>query len=118
NAPFISIMLPTPTPFAEIAASTSPVAIKTLVPLETPVPVTPIAQTAAVANPVKADKVQDGQLVPPTNINILLLGTDQPTGQSNWRTDTIILLTINQTEKTVGMLTIPRDLYVNIPTVG
>lgn len=117
NAPFISIMLPTPTPFAEISASSSPVAVKTLVPLETPVPVTPIAP-AAIAPTPKADKVEDTQLVPPTNINILLLGTDQRPGQSNWRTDTIILLTINQTEKTVGMLTIPRDLYVNIPTIG
>ncbi len=117
NAPFISIMLPTPTPFGQPAPSIS-APIKTVVPLETPIPVTPVAQVAVAAPPAKPELVRDNGLVPPTNINILLLGTDQRPGQSNWRTDTIILLTINQSEKTVGMLTIPRDLYVNIPSIG
>jgi polyisoprenyl-teichoic acid--peptidoglycan teichoic acid transferase len=119
NAPFISIMLPTPTPFAQEVAPSSPVAIKTLVPLETPIRVTPVVQIASVAPPTPQPQiVRDGGLVPPTNINILLLGTDQRGSEINWRTDTIILVTINQTEKTVGMLTIPRDLYVNIPRIG
>lgn len=117
NAPFISIMLPTPTPFAAALNPASPVAVSTVVPLETPIPVTPAAKATA-APPVQAAVVRDQGLVPPTNINILLLGTDQRGGQTNWRTDTIILLTINQQEKTVGMLTIPRDLYVNIPGIG
>lgn len=118
NAPFISIMLPTPTPFAGTFASASPRAVQTVIPLETPIPVTPAPQIAAPAPTQKAVTVRDKGLVPPTNLNILLLGTDQRSGQSNWRTDTIILLTINQQEKTVGMLTIPRDLYVNIPEIG
>lgn len=118
DAPFISIVLPTPTPFTQNIAPSTSVAIKTVVPLETPIPITPVAKVAAAAPLPQAAKVSDGALVPPTNINILLLGTDQRAGQSNWRTDTIILLTINQTEKTVGMLTIPRDLYVNIPAIG
>lgn len=117
DAPFISIMLPTPTPFTQAMAPAAAVPIKTVVPLETPISVTPAAKTAVVPAAQPAT-VRDGELVPPTNINILLLGTDQRPGQSNWRTDTIILLTINQTEKTVGMLTIPRDLYVNIPSIG
>ncbi len=118
DAPFISIMLATPTPFAQNVAPSAPVAIRTVVPLETPIPVTPVAKVAVAAPPPQAATVRDDALVPPTNINILLLGTDQRPGQSNWRTDTIILLSINQAEKTVGMLTIPRDLYVNIPSVG
>jgi LCP family protein required for cell wall assembly len=118
NAPFISIMLPTPTPFAETLAPASPLAIKTVVPLETAIPVTPMPKAASAASAQQPAAVRDQGLVPPTNINILLLGTDQRPGQSNWRTDTIILLTINQQEKTVGMLTIPRDLYVNIPGIG
>lgn len=118
DAPFISIMLPTPTPYAPGAGPAVAVAVKTVVPLETPIPVTPVAKVAAAAPPPQAETVRDGALVPPTNINILLLGTDQRPGQINWRTDSIILLTINQTEKTVGMLTIPRDLYVNIPSIG
>lgn len=118
NAPFISILLPTPTPFAQPVVPSVSAPIKTLVPLETPVRVTPIAQAAIPAPTTKAEPVRDYGLVPPNNINIVLLGTDQRPGQINWRTDTIILLTINQSEKTVGMLTIPRDLYVTIPSIG
>lgn len=118
DAPFISIMLPTPTPFARKVEPAAPGAIRTVVPLETPVRVTPIARVALVAPTPGAEMVRDSGLVPPTNINILLLGTDQRPNEINWRTDTIILLTINQTERTVGMLTIPRDLYVNIPSIG
>jgi len=119
NAPFISIMLPTPTPYA-VALAPSAVAIKTVVPIETPIPVTPVPQiaSAAPAAPAKAATVRDQGLVPPNNINVLLLGTDQRSGQINWRTDTIILLSIDQINKTVGMLTIPRDLYVHIPGIG
>jgi LCP family protein required for cell wall assembly len=79
--------------------------------------VTPVANTV-VARPAPASLVHDLALVPPSAINILLLGTDQRPGELNWRTDTIILLSINQETKTVGMLTIPRDLYVNIPGIG
>lgn len=115
NAPLISIRLPTPTPFALLAAPAA--AVQTVVPLETPIPVTPSARPAAAVAP-RPVTVRDGSLVPASNINILLLGTDKRPNAPNWRTDTIILLTINQEEKTVGMLTIPRDLYVNIPGIG
>lgn len=118
NAPLISIMLPTPTPFAQNVGPSAAAVIQTVVPLETPVPVTPILKVAAATPSPKPEIVQDGALVPPTNINILLLGTDKRGDEINWRTDTIILLSINQTDKTVGMLTIPRDLYVNIPSIG
>lgn len=119
NAPFISIMLPTPTPFTRNAASSAVSAVQTVVPLETPIAVTPVAKLASAAPPPQPQPaVRDGALVPPNNINILLLGTDQRPGAVNWRTDSIILLSINQIEKTVGMLTIPRDLYVDIPSIG
>ena len=54
----------------------------------------------------------------PNAVNILLLGTDVYTPGSAWRTDTIILLTINIQQKTAGMLSIPRDLWVYIPGYG
>jgi LCP family protein required for cell wall assembly len=51
--------------------------------------------------------------------NILLLGVDRRPGQ-NWvvRTDTIIIVTIDPVNKTVGMLSIPRDLQIEIPGYG
>ncbi|MFZ5917594.1 MAG: LCP family protein [Chloroflexota bacterium] len=49
-------------------------------------------------------------------INVLLLGVDQRPGQTGpTRSDTMILLTIDPASKTVGMMSIPRDLWVRIP---
>ncbi len=49
-------------------------------------------------------------------INILLLGIDQRPGQKGYyRTDTMIVVTIDPKTGDVGMLSLPRDLYVDIP---
>jgi LCP family protein required for cell wall assembly len=52
-------------------------------------------------------------------INILLLGVDRRKAD-NWNhlTDTIIIVTVDPANKTVGMLSIPRDLQVPIPGYG
>ncbi len=48
--------------------------------------------------------------------NILLLGSDQRAEELGpSRTDTIIVVTIDPQNKTAGMLSIPRDLWVSIP---
>jgi LCP family protein required for cell wall assembly len=55
----------------------------------------------------------------PLRTNILLLGTDDsPERGSVGRTDTIILTTVIPLKPYVGMLSIPRDLWVSIPNVG
>ena len=55
----------------------------------------------------------------PLRTNILLLGTDDsPERGSVGRTDTIILGTIVPLKPYVGMLSIPRDLWVTVPNVG
>jgi len=69
-----------------------------------------IAKSAPAAMPV----VQ----LPPDTVNIVLLGTDQLKPGKIWRTDSIIVLSVNTKEKTAGMLSIPRDLWVYIPTIG
>jgi len=52
-------------------------------------------------------------------VNILLLGIDKREGEHGpWRTDTMILGTIDPQSKTAGMLSIPRDLWVPIPGYG
>lgn len=49
-------------------------------------------------------------------VNILMLGVDQrPSQKGATRTDTMILLTVDPTSRTAGMLSIPRDLWVRIP---
>jgi LCP family protein required for cell wall assembly len=52
-------------------------------------------------------------------INILLLGIDRRGGRGwGYRTDTIILVTLDTNRKTAGLLSIPRDLQVPIPDFG
>ena len=49
-------------------------------------------------------------------VNILLLGMDSRPGELEpARTDTMILLALDPQSSTAGMLSIPRDLWVNIP---
>lgn len=51
-------------------------------------------------------------------INILLVGNDYREGDQSSRTDSIIIVSIDPKAKTVGMLSLPRDLHVNIPGYG
>lgn len=55
----------------------------------------------------------------PLRTNILLLGTDDsPERGEVGRTDTMILTTITSLRPYIGMLSIPRDLWVTIPGIG
>jgi polyisoprenyl-teichoic acid--peptidoglycan teichoic acid transferase len=57
--------------------------------------------------------------IAPLRTNVLLLGTDDsPERGTVGRTDTIMLTTIIPTRPYIGMLSIPRDLWVNVPGVG
>lgn len=69
-----------------------------------------VVASQPVATPVNPSAVA----LPP--INILLLGTDaRPEDPSPPRTDTMMLLTLDQQNGTAGMLSLPRDLFVPIP---
>ncbi len=52
---------------------------------------------------------------PEDQINILLLGSDQRPDAWGFRTDTILLATLNTRGGTVSLTSFPRDLYVYIP---
>lgn len=54
-------------------------------------------------------------------VNILLLGIDQRDNEIDkgpWRTDTMILVSIDPATQSASMLSIPRDLWVTIPGYG
>ncbi len=56
-----------------------------------------------------------------SRINILFVGLrggDPINGDCPFCTDTLILLTVDPATKTAGMLSIPRDMWVNIPGFG
>ncbi len=108
---------PTPTPTATYTPSRTPTAPPTFTPTRTPTstpPPTPTVTPAPGAPPPVA-------LIPTGNdniFNILLLGSDQRKGDAGYRTDTIIVASINRTANTVSLLSIPRDLYLYIPGSG
>ncbi|MCP4140388.1 MAG: LCP family protein [Chloroflexi bacterium] len=52
---------------------------------------------------------------PEDQINILLLGSDIRPDTTDFRTDTIILLTIDKNSGKANLTSFPRDLYVYIP---
>jgi len=114
----------TATPFQPLAPT------PTYLPTATPLPPTPLPPTEApkprkdkvtnfpgpseysylpIPPPVDRIKQPDGQ------INILLMGSDQRRYSSGFRTDTLVLLTLNPESKTVSLTSFPRDLYVYIP---
>jgi LCP family protein required for cell wall assembly len=49
---------------------------------------------------------------------MLLMGTDSEEESGVSRTDTLILVRVDQQAKKVAMISLPRDLYVNIPGYG
>jgi polyisoprenyl-teichoic acid--peptidoglycan teichoic acid transferase len=58
-------------------------------------------------------------LVLPFPINFVVMGIDRtPEGTVLGRSDTIMLISIQPLEPRVGMLSIPRDLWVQVPGVG
>ena len=53
--------------------------------------------------------------VPTGAINIVLLGSDQRPDESSWRTDVVIVVSVNPNIPTVTMWSIPRDTWLYIP---
>jgi LCP family protein required for cell wall assembly len=56
--------------------------------------------------------------LPDDMVNILLLGSDQRPYDGGYRTDIIILVSIDVEEQTIQMISFPRDLYVYLPGYG
>ncbi len=55
-------------------------------------------------------------LFPPPRTNVLILGVDRRPGETMVsRTDTLILATFHASRRYVGLLSIPRDLYLTLP---
>lgn len=109
----------TPTPFQPIPPTPTYLPTATEIP-PTPVPPTPEPEFPNFPGPSQ----YSGYSIPPPvaripqpkgQINILLLGSDQRLGTGGFRTDTILLLTINPADNKVNLTSFPRDLYVYIP---
>jgi LCP family protein required for cell wall assembly len=103
-------------------------AVAQIVPTNTPLPPTPTPtptlQPGETPEPTQAGPTSTpnplADVAPiddPRAINILLLGIDQRTAvaESSNNTDTIMLVHIDPARNSMGVLSIPRDLWVEIP---
>lgn len=121
--PSVNTAVPSTTPTASPSATASPTTPPTATPIvtSTPRPVPTLLMpgnlepraAAPTAIPTQVSVVdRRGQDI----LNILLLGNDgELTDDGFIRTDTMILVSVNRTAGTVGMLSLPRDLYVYMP---
>lgn len=111
---------PTPTPFMPIPPTPTPI------PTQTPKPSPTTVQDASGPNEnqIKATAsfpIEDYEKYPaPSNLtNILLLGSDiRPERDSTFRTDVMLLITINTIAESVTITSFPRDIWVLLPNYG
>ncbi|MCS6827169.1 MAG: LCP family protein [Caldilinea sp.] len=76
-----------------------------------PFPTSASVETQAVeASPTPVD--DPNPLLKTTNI--LLLGSDRRPNMPNWRTDVIMIVAVDRANKRVGVISLPRDIYVDV----
>jgi len=98
--------------------ATQPANAHTPAPLWAPPPRRRLPWTA-VALGVVLGLMLGASLLIPVRTNVLLIGIDRaPAGTAAGRSDTLMLWTFQPWEPYVGVLSIPRDLWVNSPGVG
>lgn len=85
----------------------------------TPVPTATVAPTPLPAATAFPEEPAVGPASRWVNTeNYLILGTDRRPDSANWRTDTVMVLGIDRAQGHAALLSIPRDLFVQIPNYG
>ena len=95
-------------------------------PIPTPTPSiqstpSPTAEPTPTPDPDKVLSAQSDEEFMSKRTNILVLGIDESTERENWgsfRTDTILLVSIDFSDNDVCMVSIPRDSYVKLYTAN
>jgi polyisoprenyl-teichoic acid--peptidoglycan teichoic acid transferase len=140
-----NVELPAASPTILFLATVPPNATPTLTPFqplsegETPTPIPPAADTPLLNAPtatfdsnaiLPTESAPQSFYAPPyaplavpiltdnQMVTFLLLGSDKRPGQTYFRTDTIIIAAVRPGAGQVTLISIPRDLYVYIPTIG
>jgi LCP family protein required for cell wall assembly len=108
----------TPAPTLTPTTVASPTATATSTP--SPLPPTPTDTPTPAVSPTPSQTPTPLPTVVLSEdiVNILLLGVDSARNLKSQNTDTIIVISVNKATKQVSMLSIPRDLWVYIPTLG
>jgi polyisoprenyl-teichoic acid--peptidoglycan teichoic acid transferase len=110
------IPLPPPPQAGDASAPTrAPLFGPTIAPTEVAVKPTQ-AETSSAPATQEASATEPPTYMDPGRITILLLGIDQRKGEKGpFRTDTMMLISVDPVRKTAAMISIPRDIYVKIP---
>jgi LCP family protein required for cell wall assembly len=115
----------TPTPFQPIQPTYTPAledlptlaVTQSILPTNTAIP----SSTPTTANPTAGVPPTASSPLPPLpnqdTINFLLIGSDKRPGGS-FRTDTMLVAILRPKDEQVTLISIPRDLWVNIPAWG
>ena len=109
KAPYVDISnesIPTPTPFQPLPPT--PTYLPKLGSLSARTKSTEAVNKQQESGPVST-------IPPGTRLNLLLLGSDQRPYEGGFRTDTIILVSLDPSAGTVSLVSFPRDLYITIP---
>jgi LCP family protein required for cell wall assembly len=123
---------PTPTPFQPSLNTPTPFEVEQNLPTATasatptsPVDATPTVDLNSLFPTSAAPPLLDVSLQPTSlpqltdneTVNFLLIGSDKRQGTS-FRTDTMVIAVMWPREGQVSLISIPRDLWIYIPTVG
>jgi LCP family protein required for cell wall assembly len=111
NTPTPQQILPTETPSPTPLPPIDPTATADINQLFPTLAAPPAAESVAVA-PTALPPLTDNE-----TINFLLIGSDKRPG-SSYRTDTLVIAIVWLKEGQVSLISIPRDLWIYIPTVG
>lgn len=108
---------PSLTPAPSATATVTPTASLIASPTQSP---TPTAPWEDFPGPVQESATQIPPPMPqisfPSDVfNIVLLGSDARPNIGGYRTDTMMVISIDRKDDTVTMISFPRDLYVYIP---
>jgi len=134
KVPLTPISTPTPTPepvaqeptlpaesesVAEVTPATPtqepPAQTATPVSLPTPIPVS----TDETEAPEASDESPHGVPVSlDDTLNILVVGSDERHPGRPWRSDVIMVVAVDYANRQIGVVSFPRDLWVEIPTIG
>ncbi len=124
----VAVSLSTPAPAgAEVVTTPALPATETIAPRPTTTPTAQPPRITIASTFVPQPIAADGELIvfPPTPaplrefgpnvINVVLLGSDRRPGDGAWRTDVVILVSLDPDVPSATLLSFPRDLWVYIP---
>jgi LCP family protein required for cell wall assembly len=109
----------TPTAFLPLLPTETPIPTATATPGPTPTPV-PVNPWGSYPGPIEPSAIEIPPPMPEIpldkgTVNVALLGSDIRPNDGGWRTDVIVIVSLDPSAGRVRIVSVPRDLYVYIP---